>query len=287
MTQPNSAKCQICDRVLSVHERAVGATCRLPQCKHIALRRELATQAKVKADLVAKVHRYRDFVFRERKCRQECPDAVILPANTRAIQSLQGKRIRLFRDRLMRQISVAMVMRYKVRALSRKQQVNEEHESNSSTIVASACATCQGDCCAQGEEHAFIQPETILRYMKIFPDLRPIEILAKYMACLPAKTYTGSCVYHGQKGCGLPREMRASLCNDYQCGELNGLCHHVGNSSCSTVFLVSVKHGKIVRGSLIDSDTGESRWKSSSIEKSSLMSVESPGSTETKSRKQG
>ncbi len=64
------------------------------------------------------------------------------------------------------------------------------------------------------------EKETIFRYMSGHPDQKPRHVLAAYMEYVAEKSYEGSCVYHTEKGCSLPRNMRSNTCNNFLCDSL-------------------------------------------------------------------
>ncbi|MCA1685514.1 MAG: hypothetical protein LC745_05920, partial [Planctomycetia bacterium] len=63
-------------------------------------------------------------------------------------------------------------------------------------VLGGACALCQGFCCGNGGNHAYLTVETIRRYMARHPDLRPRDVLAAYLGRVGNKTYEGSCLFH-------------------------------------------------------------------------------------------
>lgn len=84
--------------------------------------------------------------------------------------------------------------------------------------LAAACAACRGDCCLPGaKSHAFISDGVISWFRGRRPDATPEDVAAHYLSHLPAQHVDGSCVYHGQRGCALPREDRSNICNRFLC----------------------------------------------------------------------
>lgn len=253
----NAQTCPVCGVTLSVNEQASGKTCPLQRCKDEYLRAQLRRQSEESHQLQLRAEQYRDSVCQKNLLEAGKTDVCVLPANIQRLNSLPEKRIRLFRDRLIGVISDAMAARYGESRVSDQEADcelgNEASTTDDPAIVGHACATCRGECCSQGGDHAFLQPEVIARYMDSFPRQRPIEILATFMSYLPRKTYQGSCVYHGATGCGLPRKMRASLCNDFQCDGLKKMCAQISCSEEPEVFAVAVNGTEIVRAAKISS----------------------------------
>lgn len=88
-------------------------------------------------------------------------------------------------------------------------------------VLAAGCATCQGHCCQQGNKSkAFLGVSTMKGHRKFWPDLTAEVMEANYLAALPELAYEGGCVYQGDMGCTLPREMRSDICNTFHCHEL-------------------------------------------------------------------
>lgn len=100
-----------------------------------------------------------------------------------------------------------------------------------SALPARLCAFCGGGCCTRGGDRAYLTASTIRRVLAAQPELaadvdsRPDALIAAYMDSLPAKSQTGSCINHGPQGCGLSREMRSDICNNYACEPLGRLLH--------------------------------------------------------------
>lgn len=81
-----------------------------------------------------------------------------------------------------------------------------------------SCAACRGMCCMQGgQTHAFLTAGTIDFVRHQHPGIVPEEVRALYAERLPAESAERSCVFHGPLGCTLPRDVRADICNYWQC----------------------------------------------------------------------
>jgi len=88
------------------------------------------------------------------------------------------------------------------------------------TATQAACATCRGQCCSHGGEHAYLDEDTIRRVVRERPGLGARGIAALYRARLGKESFAGSCVFHDAQGCRLPRELRSDLCNEFYCNAL-------------------------------------------------------------------
>ncbi len=87
-----------------------------------------------------------------------------------------------------------------------------------------ACRSCQGKCCSAGGNHAFLD-EPLLR--RLGARLTRRQIVDAYRARVPARSCRDSCLFHGERGCALPRDLRSHTCNQHLCPELRAaLGHH-------------------------------------------------------------
>ena len=88
------------------------------------------------------------------------------------------------------------------------------------SLLGQACAACRGTCCKHGREHAFLGGLRLARYLADHPGRTPEQAVAAYLAHLPGESFEDACVYRGRAGCTLPRDLRAELCNAYECAGL-------------------------------------------------------------------
>lgn len=99
--------------------------------------------------------------------------------------------------------------------------IPEQNPEAEKPVYAAGCATCQGNCCELGNKSkAFLSTQTMMGHRKIWPDLTAQIMEANYLAALPELAYENGCVYQGDMGCTLPREMRSDVCNAFHCHEL-------------------------------------------------------------------
>jgi len=86
---------------------------------------------------------------------------------------------------------------------------------------AALCAACGGRCCLAGlAHHAFIDAPVLERWAARAPGRTLADAAKHYAALLPAQHISGGCVFLGDRGCVLPREDRAPICNAYACDSL-------------------------------------------------------------------
>ncbi|MCF6203388.1 MAG: hypothetical protein L3J59_06905 [Methylococcaceae bacterium] len=85
------------------------------------------------------------------------------------------------------------------------------------------CGECKGRCCLNGNDNAFLDVETIKRYMKHNPELSSEQVLQNYESMITEKTHLMSCINHAETGCNLARDMRSDMCNNFYCSTLKEL----------------------------------------------------------------
>lgn len=201
-------KCRVCAGPITVHQEVRDGTCDAEPCRRRALHDELAA---IRAAIRNTVLERHGIVAPEARRRTY---VAILPAYSAAVFNLPEKRRRRLRDRLLELISHAVSRSpAKVVPPAPSPVLNAEQQR----MLGQACALCQGRCCQNGAEHAWLQVSTIRRVLAERPELRPRHVLDEYLSYLPRKSYAGSCVYHTAAGCALPRSLRSDTCNTYLC----------------------------------------------------------------------
>jgi hypothetical protein len=84
-------------------------------------------------------------------------------------------------------------------------------------MASNVCRVCQGACCHLGKEEAFLDRAAIRRFIALSGICDPLEIVYAYFGYLPQTAVADACVYQTDRGCTLPRWMRADICNAYRC----------------------------------------------------------------------
>jgi len=248
---PGRKACGVCGRIMTVHQQAVGVTCDRRRCKHEQLKRSLRDHHLRATAIRERLERIRD------RAARAMPDAdgdslplAVLPSNDRRLTRLPEKRRRAFRDYLERSIDEATASASDSR--SPPEPRGETPTAAEMSVLGHGCATCRGACCEQGGDHAFLNAEQMRRRMARDPHIKPGELFDYYISMLPERTYSGSCIFHCERGCALPREMRSSLCNDFCCEGLSDLWHAMACSGSRRAFVGAVSGNRIVRSAMID-----------------------------------
>jgi len=90
-------------------------------------------------------------------------------------------------------------------------------------ILGAGCGTCRGNCCRGGGNHAYHGEDSMARYLKRFPQHDDDAVIADYLHYVPSSTMSEGCIYQRDDGCGLPRDMRANICNVFYCEGLQAI----------------------------------------------------------------
>ena len=215
---PSSPRCDFCERELTRHEAVRGSVCVDPECRRQSEVRREAARIRAVAEL--RLSRARVFAARRLGAAPGSFAVAVVPANDRSVEPLPEVRRRRFRGSLARTIRAAFVSD----ALPPEPTPDEgPGDPSEGRVLEKACAACRGHCCTLGGDTAWITPETILRVLRDRRESRRGELLRRYAGHLPARSYPDSCVYHGETGCTLPRDLRAETCNDYYCPDAHAL----------------------------------------------------------------
>jgi hypothetical protein len=97
-------------------------------------------------------------------------------------------------------------------------------EPPSPPIAARLCALCRGRCCRQGlQGRAFLEPADLRDWLADRPGSNWAEAVDHWLGFLPGEHLHASCLFHGARGCTLPRERRSDVCNRFACSTLDEL----------------------------------------------------------------
>jgi hypothetical protein len=123
------------------------------------------------------------------------------------------------------------------------------------SLLGYACATCKGYCCGLGDTHGFLDYPSLEHYLSTQPsELCEEELKEAYRSYLPTQSYSHSCVFQGNQGCTLPREMRSFTCNNYRCSELTSYRQQVATSESKLTFAAAIDNEKIVGTSVFNAE---------------------------------
>ena len=94
-------------------------------------------------------------------------------------------------------------------------------DASSTPADGHLCALCRGRCCAFGlGGKAFLEPHHLRGWLDQRPAATWADAVDHYLAFVPAEHLRHSCLFHGERGCTLPRERRSDVCNGFACDAL-------------------------------------------------------------------
>ncbi len=183
--------------------------------------------------------------------RPESFPLLTVPASTLPLAPLPAKRKRLYLGHL----------RGLLRALAKGTDLPPpSHQLPSRTVVTveqdrvlqAGCRACKGHCCETGGAHAYQTLDDLRRVRAARPALGDQGIIALYLSHLPARTVRGSCVFHGRRGCGLPRELRGEMCNRFLCAPLLAWRERAAATGDTAAFVLSYDDGLLRGGEFVE-----------------------------------
>lgn len=206
----------------------------------------------LQAGLTRREHENRDFRQKLLTKRHDLAGYpwLTLPSGQKKIINLPMRRRRAFRDFLNKLIGQI--------------HCNGKHETNTSTnygapthirkLQAQFCSVCQGGCCTNGSNNAYLTSATLLNYMRLNPQHRPRHVFEAYLERIPNKSFADSCIYHTHTGCNLPRQMRSDICNQFLCSPVTDFCNQAKEGPTVDRVLVLVRKQDLWRQTQLDLD---------------------------------
>ena len=135
-----------------------------------------------------------------------------LPGFDRPLRAVGAKRRRIFAAFL--EGLIGEVSRPRKNAAERPTKKPE------ATSFAGACAACRGHCCSKGGNDAYLDERAIAQAWGRHPRLSKRGLMQLYLDAIPKKAFADSCIFHAERGCSLPRSLRAPVSEAYLCGPL-------------------------------------------------------------------
>lgn len=89
------------------------------------------------------------------------------------------------------------------------------------TLGGHLCALCRGRCCRLGlRGKAFLGAGPLRDWLAQRPGATWADAVDHYLGFIAAEHLDKSCLFHGSRGCTLPRERRSDVCNHFACDTL-------------------------------------------------------------------
>jgi len=189
-------------------------------------------------------------------------DIAILPASTRPLEKMTDARKSALASKLA-EVAAEIITLGPIEENSTS--FDTAGRPTDLAFVAQACATCRGDCCQNGGEHAYLSRRTLSRVLQKSQEKAPgtslEDILRAYVDRVPEESYAGSCIYHTNKGCNLPGDMRSDTCNDFFCTGTRSLSSIIRGEKAHPVLVAALKGERIVRLAVINGQEMKYLWE--------------------------
>jgi hypothetical protein len=247
--QPNPfapPTCNYCGSAITAHQKFQPGHCGSPGClvAHIE-----AGQAKLRKN------RAEDYAERQASVRDQATDAIksaanqtntstddvlvaVVPYQNEPILPLSEEARSAFETHLTQAAQAAFELDDDSHILDHYQQKLQPEPA----IVDAGCAACQGFCCKRGggDNHAFIDKQSIYYIRKSKPDLTEQDVIDHFLDALPEESVSGACIFQGAQGCTLTRDWRAGLCNTFLCHDLFALHDVTGGQLDKPVVIAGI-----------------------------------------------
>ncbi len=250
--------CVVCNALL-VHNRPGTQHCGDRECERVFANR-LATERQEKKQRKNALIRESALAVRDRVAQQSANPTTVAELPVATVPHTQAKltvpnpqRIAAFHQNLSRVIDAALDDSDSgVDATRSSADYHDEPSPKEDPVFRNCCRLCRGFCCEAGGTTAFISPILIRQLKDQAPELGREDLLALYMSYLPERSLENSCVYHGDRGCNLPRNMRSELCNRFLCGYLLSIRNTLADAAEDKLFVAAVSEIDIIQHEIID-----------------------------------
>ena len=265
-----SPRCAVC-RVVLPPARRGEVMCGCRECADVQLRREAALRAAERAKRIEEITRLAEqqraeLAQKEGIAEPDVYRVTVIPSFAGGLSEMPADRVERFLVNLRGVIRDVFAEPFEPRPAPQPSAAEPsapgpiaaetcrppDEAGPPASLFASACALCRGHCCSRGGEHAYISTETIRRFRERTPDATPEDVAAAYLAHIPPRTFTDSCVFHGERGCAMPAEMRAATCNEFFCDGLHSLRGELEAGMPARTFFVSAEDVRIVATRFVD-----------------------------------
>jgi hypothetical protein len=119
------------------------------------------------------------------------------------------------------------------------EDIGAEATAVESSLFGVGCRLCRGACCRTGADHAYLNIKQVREFISGHPEFLEQEVVDAYLSYVPELSIENSCIFHGERGCALPREMRSDMCNRWLCPGLKEIRETLENGAPPLFYLVS------------------------------------------------
>lgn len=243
MAFPPPKTCRICSKPLTLHEQYSGPICSHWRCRWRHLEDQLRAHRREAAQVLG-------------VSGAESFPITVVPWRTFRSVPLAPERRQEFAEflaDLVREMAGLGDAADAAPSVLAEPETAARDPAHGAALLAQVCGACGGFCCYYGgTRHAFLDRETLQRVSQEQPAAVAPDIAARYLAQLPPRHCEGSCVYHTESGCALPRRMRARICNAYECRGLKDARQNSMTASSARAFVVVRHDHTIIRSAFVD-----------------------------------
>jgi hypothetical protein len=240
--------CLVCGCALTVHQSVAGlcdrADCRAAAIRQLTVKKEEERQAAMRAVAVrwlstlpgSRAHDY---------------ELLVLPGKEASLETNPPSQRNALREHLMTLLAQAHA--------ESAAEVGRAGEFDAAPRpgLAAACAACRGYCCRAGGSRAFLDAPSIARVREQQPHWDDEAIIAAYLDAVPDQRGVDSCIFHGDRGCTLPRDLRSQTCNEFYCRPLRNWIVSAPQMRPGATAVAVVVNGEVARSAFIE-DVDES-----------------------------
>ena len=217
-------RCLVCRAPISVHQQVRGGLCDDPECRRMHTGpKALERQAKRRAARRKLALEHRTQFAETLGVGADSLRIAITPA----LQPLCQRPSQERREELQALLDQLLLDPALADAPLPSERARDGQAGGASTAallesLGQACAICKGYCCRMGGNHAYLDVDTIQRVLQD-GDAELDDVVGLYLANVPENGVQDSCIFHTERGCALPRQLRSGTCNQYHCEGLNEL----------------------------------------------------------------
>ena len=249
-------RCSFCATLLTIHQKVRGGVCDNQDCKR---KKALDDDKRLREEKDKQLKQQVDELYQKLRSKTGIDNALIaiLPANTMGQRPLPKSR----KEEMMQHLNsiadelATVDVQTLDRSIENRSSECIELSEGERDLLGKACATCRGYCCVTvGKKNAFLDVKILRRYWRENPNLTIHELVNLYASYIAPESVENSCLFHGERGCRLPRDMRAYICNEYLCPSLITLRNDLEKSKTQNAFGAATQGQQIVRTAYFDTE---------------------------------
>jgi hypothetical protein len=264
-------QCQHCNEQLPYYAHTISPYCEKPHCQRAKVQHHLSvTKKQIISGVTNKVTRvcneYLNIIddtnHQIKKENQHAElnalnseNVVIFPVNVRSLVMLSEQRKNDFLSHL-KTVYTDIIEKRPASSKIYTTQLNQPLNKEESQLLGKACATCKGQCCGLGDDHAYQDTASLGYFLESQSNtLNLEEITQLYSQYFPSEIYQNACVFQGNMGCTLPTELRSFTCNNYQCSSLRSYHQKLTSNEQKLTIIAATEERDIKHISIIDEHT--------------------------------